>query len=60
MFEIKRFELKIEDDYLVAAITYSKIGTSTQILRTVNENEAISEGLGRSMGETICIVNDDA
>jgi CubicO group peptidase (beta-lactamase class C family) len=59
-FEIKKFEIKIEGDYLVATIAEAKGNTTTQILSTVNENEAIAEGLGRGMGETIRIVEDGA
>lgn len=58
-FEIKKFALKIEGDYLVNAVTFSE-GTFTKILRTVNAKEAIAEGLGRGMGETIRIVEDGA
>ena len=59
VLELKKFELKIEDGYLVEAITFAE-DTVTQILRTVNAREAITEGIGRGMGETVQIVADDA
>jgi len=59
IFEIKRFLLKIEDDYLVEEITGSDNDTFTKILRPVNATEAIVEGIGRNLGETVRIVNDD-
>jgi len=57
MFHIKDIEFKIEDDYLVAAVTDSE-NVSKFILRTVNADEAIVEGLGRDLGETIRVVDD--
>jgi CubicO group peptidase (beta-lactamase class C family) len=59
IFRLEEFELKIEDGYLVEAMTFSE-DTFTQILRTVNAHEAITEGLGRSLGETVRIINDEA
>lgn len=58
IFQLKDFELKIEGDYLVAIKTYSN-GALTQILRTMNADEALIDGLGRGSGETIRIFNDD-
>jgi CubicO group peptidase (beta-lactamase class C family) len=60
IFKIKKIELKIEDGYLVRSVTDGENNTVTQILRTVNAKEAVSEGLGRGMGETIRIVEDGA
>jgi hypothetical protein len=56
--QIKDFELKIEDDYLVAVNTYSG-DDFTQIWHTVNAEEAIKDGFGRGLGETIRIIKDD-
>jgi hypothetical protein len=57
-FQIKDFELKIEDDYLVVVTPYSG-NYFTQILRTVNAEEAVKEGFGISSGETIRIIKDN-
>lgn len=57
VFRIKKFELKIEDGYLVEALTFPD-SIHTKILRTVNDQEAITEGLGRNLGETVRMVND--
>jgi CubicO group peptidase (beta-lactamase class C family) len=57
MYHVKDIELKMEGDYLVAAVTDSE-DVSTLILRTVNADEAIMEGLGRDLGETIRVVED--
>jgi hypothetical protein len=59
IFELRKVELKIEDGYLVEVMAYSE-DTFTQILRTVNAQEAITEGFGRGLGETVRIVTDDA
>jgi hypothetical protein len=58
VFNLKKFEVKIEDGYLVEALTYPKY-TFTQILRTINDHEAITEGLGRDMGETVRSINSE-
>ncbi len=39
-------------------ITFPEGDIYTQILRPVNAEEAIVEGLGRSLGETIRIIED--
>jgi CubicO group peptidase (beta-lactamase class C family) len=57
-FNLKKFEINIEDGYLVEAFTFPK-HTFTQILRTVNDHEAITEGLGRDMGETVRVINSE-
>jgi CubicO group peptidase (beta-lactamase class C family) len=57
-FQIKDIELRIEDDYLVVVDTYSG-DDFAQILRTVNAQEAVKEGFGRGLGETIRIIKDD-
>lgn len=44
---------------MVEEISSSENDTFTQILRPVNATEAIVEGIGRNLGETIRIVNDD-
>jgi len=43
----------------VEEITRSENDTFTKILRPVNATEAIVEGIGRNLGETVRIVNDD-
>lgn len=58
IFQIKDFELKIEDGYLVEVMTFSG-DVLTQMLHTVNAQEAIGGGLGRSLGETVRIINDN-
>jgi CubicO group peptidase (beta-lactamase class C family) len=58
IFQIKDFELKIEDGYLVEVMTFSG-DALTQILYTVNAQEAVGGGLGRSLGETVRIIKDD-
>lgn len=58
IFQIQGMELKIEDGYLLELITFSG-NTDTQILRSVNAREAFSEGLGRSLGETLRIMEDN-
>jgi CubicO group peptidase (beta-lactamase class C family) len=58
VFDLKKFEINIEDGYLVEVLTYANY-TFTQIRRTVNDHEAIIEGLGRGMGETIRIINTE-
>jgi hypothetical protein len=59
IFKMKKAELKIEDDFLVLAVTDNDNHTFTQILRTVKADEAISEGLGRGLGVTLRIVSDE-
>ncbi len=58
IFNLKKFEVNIEDGYLVEALTFPE-NTFTQILRTVNDHEAVIEGLGRGMGETVRIINSE-
>ncbi len=58
VFNLKKFEVNIEDGYLVEALTFPE-NTFTQILRTVNDYEAVTEGLGRGMGETVRIINTE-
>jgi CubicO group peptidase (beta-lactamase class C family) len=55
---LKKLKLKIENGYLVEAWTLPE-ETFTQILRTVNAQEAVTEGLGRGLGETVRIISDD-
>ena len=57
-WQIKNPELKIEDEYLVS-IASGPDGESTSILRTVNDQEAIIEGYGRGLGETLRVIKDD-
>ncbi|MEJ2610691.1 MAG: serine hydrolase [Candidatus Thiodiazotropha sp.] len=57
-FQIEKLELKIEGDYLVFA-TPGPEGNSTLVLRTVNAQEAIFEGYGRGLGETLRIIRDE-
>jgi len=59
IFQTKNAELKIEDDFLVSSATDSSGETISYILRVVNDNEAIIEGLGRSMWETIRVISDN-
>jgi CubicO group peptidase (beta-lactamase class C family) len=58
IFNLKKFEINIEDGYLVEALTFPKY-TLTKILRTVNDYEAVIEGLGRGMCETVRIINTE-
>ena len=58
MFQIQGMELKIEDGYLLEVITFSG-DTFSKILRCVNAQEAIGEGFGRSLGETLRIMEDN-
>ena len=57
MYHVKDIELKMEGDYLVAAVTDAE-DVSTLILRTENADEAVIEGLGRNLGETIRVVDN--
>jgi CubicO group peptidase (beta-lactamase class C family) len=57
-YQIENFETKIESDYLVW-IKSGPEGGTTQILRTVNAQEAIIEGYGRGLGETLRVIKDD-
>jgi CubicO group peptidase (beta-lactamase class C family) len=59
IFQTKNAELKIEDDFLVLSSTDESGQSISSILRVVNDNEAIVEGLGRGMGETIRVISDD-
>ncbi len=58
MFQTTNLELKIEDNFL----TYYASGISGEtighILRVINNQEAIIEGLGRGMGGTLRVVKD--
>jgi CubicO group peptidase (beta-lactamase class C family) len=58
IFQIKDFELKIENNHLLALITFHE-DARTEILRTIDADTAIVEGLGRSLGETIRLVRCD-
>ena len=58
IFNLKKFEIYVEDGYLVEAMTFPEY-TFTKILRTVSDNEAVIEGLGRGMGETVHIVDTE-
>lgn len=58
-FQTKNAELKIEDDFLVLSSNDESGQSISSILRVVNDNEAIVEGLGRGMGETIRVISDD-
>jgi CubicO group peptidase (beta-lactamase class C family) len=58
VFNLKKLEVNIEDGYLVEALTFPE-NTFTQILRTVNDCEAVTEGLGRGMGETVRIIKSE-
>lgn len=57
LLKLDKLELKIEDDFLVM-VPFSK-NSLTEILRTVNSQEAIKEGIGKGMGETFRSVGDD-
>lgn len=59
IYQIKDFELKIEDGYLVEAMALSGGDILTQILFPVNAQEVIGQGLGVSLGETVRIIKDD-
>jgi len=52
-FQIKDVEFVIEEGYPLVKTKYESGETSTIILKPINDNEAIIEGLGRSMQETI-------
>jgi hypothetical protein len=56
--EEKGPELKIEDGYLVSIMS-GPGGEAVSILRTINAQEAIIEGYGRGLGETLRVIKDD-
>lgn len=58
IFQIQGMEIKKEGGYLVEVIKFSG-DTFTKILRPVNAREAIGEGFGRSLGETVRIIEDN-
>jgi CubicO group peptidase (beta-lactamase class C family) len=58
LIELGEVELKIEDEFLVA-VQKSDEQQITQILRTVDADAAIFEGLGRGMRETARIIVDN-
>ncbi|HFC93221.1 MAG TPA: class A beta-lactamase-related serine hydrolase [Leucothrix mucor] len=49
--------LKVENGFLIAQLNYAD-DSDTMVLTTVNDNEAIIEGLGRRQRETIRIITD--
>jgi len=59
IFQTKNAELKIEDGFLVLSSSDESGQSISSILRVINDNEAIVEGLGRGMGETIRVISDD-
>lgn len=59
IYRIKDFELKSEDGYLVEAMALSGGDILTQILFPVNAQQAIGQGLGASLGETVRIIKDN-
>lgn len=63
IFRLKAFELLLENGDLIVSMTpehkiNSVIGEKL-IMRTINENEAIVEGLGRGMRETLHVIRDE-
>jgi hypothetical protein len=52
-FQIKDVEFVIEEGYPLVKTKYASGETSTILLKPINDTEAIIEGLGRSMQETI-------
>jgi len=52
-FQIKDVEFAIEEGYPLVKTKYASGEISTIILKPINDTEAIIEGLGRSMKETI-------
>jgi len=52
-WKIKDVEFVIEDGYPLVKTKYASGETSTILLKPINDTEAIIEGLGRSMQETI-------
>jgi hypothetical protein len=58
LFQVKGLELKLIDGYLLSVITRAEGGQSAVILQTVDEKEAVIEGLGTGLGETIRIEYD--
>lgn len=57
-WRLQGLEIKMEEGYLVEIISASG-KKYTQILRTVNSTEAITEGLGRNFGETLRMIKDE-
>ncbi|HHS92006.1 MAG TPA: class A beta-lactamase-related serine hydrolase [Campylobacterales bacterium] len=58
IFKIKEIEMKLEDGYLTALVTMVSGDKIVEILRVINENEVVIEGLGRGKGETIEVQSD--
>ncbi|MCF6244476.1 MAG: beta-lactamase family protein [Sulfurovum sp.] len=54
-WKIKETEFKIEDGFALIKQTYNSGEKSTTIIKPINDTEAIIEGLGRSMQETIYV-----
>lgn len=55
--QIKALELKIEEGYLVYKTTMPSGEKTSAILRVINDTEAIIEGLGRGMRESVRVEN---
>lgn len=58
IFQTKNAELKIEDDFLVFSVTAVSGQRVGHVLRVINDSEAVAEGFGRSLGETLRVVSD--
>ena len=58
IYRMKDIELKIEDGYLVEAMAFSG-DILTQILRSVNAQEAIGLDFGENLGKTVRIIKDN-
>ncbi|MCB4743299.1 MAG: beta-lactamase family protein [Sulfurovum sp.] len=54
---VKEIELKIEDGFMLMKQTYRSGKKSTHIITPINDIEAIVEGLGKNMQETVCVKN---
>ena len=57
VFEIEMLEIKHANGFLLAVL-HEADDQFDQVLKTMNEKEAIIEGLGRDMRETLLIQND--
>jgi hypothetical protein len=55
--QIKKITTKIEDGFLLVETEVNSGDKMVDILRVINDNEAIIEGLGRGKGETIYVKN---
>jgi len=57
--QIKQITAKVEDGYPVIEVDIASEGKLSYILELVNDHEAVIEGIGRSMRETIRVVDGE-